>query len=304
MDLDTDFLNSPPTTQRLRCGEKSTYGLLEPIYREECVLCKDKLLLSDLEKIINVLKPKVVSIYDIRQLKDEDLSFDSWMLYLSYFFNSSVIKYLRIKTVYGVFTLGKTMRSNMSWEQKEDFTYHVYDFSGYDLVKLKSFLKTLNYKTVFHKTIPETRCHDTVYIGLNDWTDGVTFPFTLQLIYWFDEEYFSDNFDDVTTILDIDEWVKKNGIVVCRSYYGMSLSYAITAPLSWAREVCPELISSVYEIRSQDGNPPDVDEPFATFLPYSKGPGVYDAPSPYAWELRYEKKLNAERQKRNTANNE
>lgn len=279
-------------------GENYSFQLLYQKTKNEYETpIADPLLLEDIKLMVKNLHPEVVSVYEEWPRADEDNddyteeenkifdeilkgrhSSEKWEKNISYFFNTDLIKYLRFKTVFGTFTIGKNVLCTFNKKIEKPFLYCIYDYDGEDIVSLKKFLSTLNFQSNFYSTVPETRALDTVYFSINNWFGGCNYPITNQMIEWLRPGYESMIFSN-------EEWDKKNKLIVCFNDYDMSDSYAVTASLAWVKRFFPEILGSVYEIISPDGSPPRAKRPFWKFKSPKEEAGLYSCNGSF---LRYD----------------
>lgn len=76
-----------------------------------------------------------------------------------------------------------------------------------------------------------------VFISINHWECGKTYPDTEPFITWMDDS--SDDFD--TSYLNNKKWVEENGLIVIVGLLDMSFSYNIIAPKLWVDKNIPQI---------------------------------------------------------------
>ena len=150
---------------------------LQSYYADNKNAIYDSDLLEDIRFIVETLNPQVVSRYEewdhdyakkLYKEEYEDLANQQlpaeWFTNIINFFYTDKYRYIRFKTVYGVFTLGKNELRTPNLKIAQQFQYCIYDYDGYDIASLIAFFATLNFQSIFYSTVPETRPLDTVYL--------------------------------------------------------------------------------------------------------------------------------------------
>ena len=238
----------------------------------------DSDLLEDIRFIVEKLNHQVVSIYEewdhdyakkLYKEEYEDLANQQlpaeWFTNIINFFYTDKYRYIRFKTVYGVFTLVKNELCTPNLKIAQQFRYCIYDYDGYDVASLKAFFATLNFQSIFYSTVPETRPLDTVYFAIRDIPIDVYI--TNQIYEWIRPGYES-------LIFCNEEW-EKNKLIVCFSVNGMADCYAVTAPLELVKKFFPEALSLEFEIISPDGTPSKAELPFWGFKSLKEGSALF-----------------------------
>ena len=114
--------------------------------------------------------------------------------------------------------------------------------------------------------------NDVVYIHFNNWTADVGYPDIEPIATYIEQDIFID-----------EEWVAKQKLVVVAYTVDMSLSLHITAPRSWVKEHCPELLT---EYKQYLKNPNENKYTKKMYLPYrEKNIGVHWITDPYLQDL-------------------
>ena len=159
-------------------GFRADKVCLQSYYADNKNAIYDSDLLEDLGCIVDKLNPLVVSGYEEWDHDfDKDLYKEEyeglanlqlpagWFKNILNFFYTDKYRYIRFKTVYGTFTLGKNEFCTLNRKIAQQFRYCLYDYDGDDIASLKAFFATLNFQSIFYSTGPETRPPDTVYFA-------------------------------------------------------------------------------------------------------------------------------------------
>ena len=78
-----------------------------------------------------------------------------------------------------------------------------------------------------------------VYIELDNWFEGIDYPNIEPIIHWMGNETLGSPLKD-------EDWVRLNKICVYWYIIDMSFNFMITAPLSFVKRLCPDLLKSEY----------------------------------------------------------